>query len=288
MTSDVRIIRSPPRPAAFRDKLAYRPDPSILGTIHRCVKSRCGNSHIAPAEEGARMLQEHADARVLVVDDYEGNVMLLKRLLARHGMTAVETVTDPRTVMARLPELDPDLVLLDLHMPHVDGYMLLKQIRAWVGEAYLPVIVLTADTTPETLLRAVDEGATDFLTKPFNATEIVIRIRNLLQTRRLYRELEALRQPAVVGPSVRGADQGGSGLPQRDQGGPGGVRRNPCGEVEQHPGVETGGDGVQGGGAHAVVGGDPDHVDRADPPGREPVAEADPVARRAFGGALEP
>jgi putative two-component system response regulator len=139
------------------------------------------------------MLQLHADARVLVVDDYEGNVVLLKRLLARHGMAAVETVTDPRTVLSRLPELDPDLVLLDLHMPHVDGYMLLKQIRDWAGEAYLPVIVLTADTTPETLLRAVDEGATDFLTKPFNATEIVIRIRNLLQTRVLYRELKALR-----------------------------------------------------------------------------------------------
>jgi PleD family two-component response regulator len=135
------------------------------------------------------MLQDDTDARVLVVDDQEDNAVLLRRLLARYGMTSVETVTDPREVAGRLPDLDPDLILLDLYMPYIDGFTLLGHIRAWAGAAYLPVIVLTADTTPETLRRALDAGATDFLTKPFNATEIVIRVRNLLQTRRLYRTL---------------------------------------------------------------------------------------------------
>jgi PleD family two-component response regulator len=137
------------------------------------------------------MLEVYADARVLVIDDYEDNVVLLQRLLARHGMRALRTVTDPRLVWNHLDELDPDLVLLDLHMPHIDGYTLLRHLRSWSGDRYLPVIVLTADTSPETLWRVLGDGATDFLTKPFNATEIVIRVRNLLQTRMLDRDLRA-------------------------------------------------------------------------------------------------
>ena len=135
------------------------------------------------------MLQAHAEARVLVVDDHEDNVLLLRRLLTRYGLTDVHTVTDPREVADHLPELSPDLVLLDLYMPYIDGFSLLHEIRRWAAGTYLPVIVLTADTSPETLRRALDAGATDFLTKPFNATEIVIRVRNLLQTRGLYRTL---------------------------------------------------------------------------------------------------
>jgi putative two-component system response regulator len=131
------------------------------------------------------MLEDHRDARVLVVDDYEDNVTLLGRLLGRYGLINIQTVTDPRQVMGHLDDFDPDLVLLDLHMPHIDGYTLLRHVRSWAGQQYLPVIVLTADTSPETLRRALDDGATDFLTKPFNATEIVIRVRNLLHTRSL-------------------------------------------------------------------------------------------------------
>jgi CheY-like chemotaxis protein len=135
------------------------------------------------------MLEPHADARVLVVDDYPENVALLDRLLGSRGLRAVQTITDPRDVIDHLPELNPDLVLLDLHMPWVDGYTVLEHIRSWAAGTYLPVIVLTADTSSETLRRALDVGATDFLTKPFNATEILIRVRNLLETRSLYQLL---------------------------------------------------------------------------------------------------
>jgi PleD family two-component response regulator len=135
------------------------------------------------------MLQAHAGAKVLVVDDHEDNVMLLHRLLTRYGMTDVRTATDPREVIDRLDEFDPDTVLLDLYMPYIDGFGVLHRLREWAAGAYLPVIVLTADTSPEALRRALDAGATDFLTKPFNATEIVIRVRNLLQTRGLFRTL---------------------------------------------------------------------------------------------------
>ncbi|HEY6793771.1 MAG TPA: response regulator [Kineosporiaceae bacterium] len=135
------------------------------------------------------MLQAHADAKVLVVDDHEDNVMLLHRLLSRYGMNAVRTVTDPREAVDQLDRFDPDIVLLDLYMPYIDGFGVLHRLREWAAGAYLPVIVLTSDSSPETLRRALDAGATDFLTKPFNATEIVIRVRNLLQTRSLYRTL---------------------------------------------------------------------------------------------------
>lgn len=144
------------------------------------------------------MLETYADAQVLVIDDYEDNVVLLQRLLARRGLTEIRTATDPRTVWDHLGELDPDLVLLDLHMPYIDGYTLLRHIRAWTGERYLPIIVLTADTSPETLLRVLGDGATDFLTKPFNATEIVIRVRNLLHTRMLDRRLRELGTAPVT------------------------------------------------------------------------------------------
>lgn len=141
------------------------------------------------------MLPKHSDARVLIVDDYADTALLVQRLLARNGMGDVEVVSDPRAVIDHLPQLNPDLVLLDLYMPYVDGYTVLRHIRAWAGQTYLPVVVLTADTRPETLLRAVSDGATDFLAKPFNATEILVRVRNLLQTRALFLALKELDHP---------------------------------------------------------------------------------------------
>jgi PleD family two-component response regulator len=132
------------------------------------------------------MLQTHRGAQVLIVDDYADTALLLQRLLARHGLEHLHVATDPRTVLDHLPELNPDLVLLDLYMPYVDGYTMLRHIRDWAGQEYVPVVVLTADVRPETLLRAITDGAIDFLTKPFNATEILIRVRNLLHTRALH------------------------------------------------------------------------------------------------------
>jgi PleD family two-component response regulator len=141
------------------------------------------------------MLRRYRDARVLIVEDYSDTARLIQRLLARNGLTNVEVATDPRAVIDHLSEFDPDLVLLDLYMPYIDGYTLLRHIRTRSGRTYLAVVILTGDTRPETLLRAVADGATDFLTKPFNATEILIRVRNLLQTRSLYLALAELDDP---------------------------------------------------------------------------------------------
>jgi DNA-binding response OmpR family regulator len=143
------------------------------------------------------LLLDHADARVLIVDFREAE--LLERLLVRHGITRIETASDPRDVLDGIPDFDPDLVLLDLFLPYVDGFTMLRRFRERAGEAYLPVVALTADTAPATLLRAVESGATDFLVKPFNATEIMIRVRNLLVCRSLYLEVRRHTELAAAG-----------------------------------------------------------------------------------------
>jgi putative two-component system response regulator len=134
-----------------------------------------------------RMLQ----SRILVVDDEKQTITLLERFLEREGYTDVHTLTDSRQIVTRFDEIRPDLVILDLHMPHVSGLMVLEFIRASIPrEAYLPVLVLTGDSSADTKLRALSVGATDFLTKPFELFEARYRLRNLLHTRLLHVELE--------------------------------------------------------------------------------------------------
>lgn len=131
-----------------------------------------------------------ARARILVVDDEEANVRLLEAILHRAGCTYVESTTDPRQVEAILSELDPDLVLLDLHMPHLSGFDVMDRLRSRIpSDEYLPVLVLTADVTWETKRRALADGAADFLTKPLDPAEVMLRVGNLLQTRFLHRRL---------------------------------------------------------------------------------------------------
>ncbi|MBW3655653.1 MAG: response regulator [Gemmatimonadetes bacterium] len=131
-------------------------------------------------------------ARILVVDDEPANVLLLERIVRRAGYTEVRTTTDSRTAMAHFSEFRPDLVLLDLNMPFVDGFTLLAQIAQAVPEgSYLPVLVLTANVTRDARERALSSGARDFVTKPFDPAEVLLRIRNLLQTRFLHLGLEA-------------------------------------------------------------------------------------------------
>jgi putative two-component system response regulator len=130
-------------------------------------------------------------ARLLVVDDEESNIRLLHRILSRAGYLHVTGTTDPREVENLVKELHPDLVLLDLHMPHLDGFGVLQQLGPRLsGAGHLPVLMLTGDATPEAKRGALSLGAKDFVAKPFDATEVLLRIRNLLETRFLYRDLE--------------------------------------------------------------------------------------------------
>ncbi len=126
-------------------------------------------------------------ARILVVDDEPANVLLLERVLARAGYRAVRSTTDSRQALRLFQEFEPDLVLLDLRMPNMDGFAVMEQLRPRIPlDAYLPILVLTADVTSEAKEKALSGGAHDFLTKPLDATEVVLRIHNLLQTRALH------------------------------------------------------------------------------------------------------
>jgi putative two-component system response regulator len=124
--------------------------------------------------------------RILVVDDEPANVLALRALLDSWGFRRVETTTDPRDAIARCEAREPDLLMLDLHMPVLDGFDVLSRLRVRTRQSVsLPVLVLTADITPETRRRALDLGARDFVTKPFDPEEVRLRVRNLLEMREL-------------------------------------------------------------------------------------------------------
>lgn len=156
-------------------------------------------------EQNSRSWQQntalYAKMKILVIDDEPANVALLEALLADAGYTRIKSVTDSRLAMDACVSFDPDLVLLDLMMPHVDGFAVLESIRAAAPEAFLPVIVLTADASSNTKLRALRAGATDFLLKPFDQFEVVLRMNNLLETRRLHLQLDM--QVAAYADAVR-------------------------------------------------------------------------------------
>jgi EAL domain-containing protein (putative c-di-GMP-specific phosphodiesterase class I) len=132
-----------------------------------------------------------ASGRAMVVDDQPANVKLLVRLLRAAGMTDVEGFTDPTEALARCAETLPDVLLLDLRMPGVDGFGVMDALRERLApDVFLPVLVLTADDGDAVKQRALAAGAKDFLTKPFDPTEVVLRVANLLETKDLYTRLE--------------------------------------------------------------------------------------------------
>lgn len=145
--------------------------------------------------------ETHA-ARLLIVDDQQANIVLLERLLRRVGYHNLSSTTDAGRACSLVAAVQPDLLLLDLHMPPPDGFTVLEQLgERRATQADLPILVLTADVTPSARQRALMLGASDFLTKPFDATEIVLRIGNLLQTRILHRQLQ--QQNALLEEKVR-------------------------------------------------------------------------------------
>jgi len=133
-------------------------------------------------------------SRILIVDDEPANVLLLEAFLTDTA-TKTRGVTDSLMVEQAFREFEPDLVLLDLRMPQPDGLEILRQLRsARESLGFLPVIVLTADTSRVARNSALVLGADDFLTKPLDRTEVVLRVRNLLRTRDLYVELMSAKQ----------------------------------------------------------------------------------------------
>ena len=139
---------------------------------------------------------EYLEARVLIVDDEPANVRLLERILQREGFSHIESTNDPRQFLALYAARRPDILLLDLHMPGMDGFAVMEQLKGRIPpHEFIPILVLTADITPQARQRALSAGAKDFLTKPVDPTEVVLRIRNLLEARlaQIRANLERLR-----------------------------------------------------------------------------------------------
>lgn len=139
--------------------------------------------------------------KVLVIDDEPANVALLADMLGEGGYSRIKSITDSRLATETIRNFEPDLILLDLMMPHVDGFAILDAVRADAAETFLPIIVLTADANETTKLRALRYGATDFLLKPFDQIEVLLRMANLLETRRLHLQLDM--QVAAYADAVR-------------------------------------------------------------------------------------
>jgi PAS domain S-box-containing protein len=138
----------------------------------------------------------HADeifqANILIVDDQESNIELLQQLLADNGYTNVHVTQKPEGVCALHRKCNFDLILLDLQMPVMDGFAVMEGLKTSTSDDYLPVIVLTAQ--PGHKLRALQAGAKDFISKPFDLAEVKSRIYNMLEVRMLYKKLAAFNQ----------------------------------------------------------------------------------------------
>jgi DNA-binding response OmpR family regulator len=144
-------------------------------------------------------------SRILIVDDQPGNLRLLEDLLGREGFGNVLSTTDSTQVVDLYTAFDPDLVLLDLLMPGLDGFAVLERLaRCRAPDDFRPVLVLTADATRDAKRRALSLGAKDFLTKPFDTVEAMLRIWNLLETRQLYKRLRQVVPDAAPPVTWRG------------------------------------------------------------------------------------
>ena len=141
-------------------------------------------------------------ARILIVDDQPANVRLLEKLLSRAGYTNMVSTTDPREAESLFVTRAPDIVVLDLNMPYLDGFAVMDRLRPHIpDQTYLPILVLTADASSETKKRALSAGAMDFLTKPFDHVEVELRLRHLLDARFLHLQLR--NQNTILEDKVR-------------------------------------------------------------------------------------
>ncbi|MBT8488261.1 MAG: response regulator, partial [Gemmatimonadetes bacterium] len=148
---------------------------------------------IAPARESAGSSPQRR--RILVVDDEAPIARALDRILTRAGFGEIVVETDPNRALRSADARDYDAILLDLHMPGVDGFDLMGRFVEQIGEeAYAPIIVITGDRRFNVRERALESGAKDFLQKPFEPAEVVARLRNIIETARMHRRLTSFNE----------------------------------------------------------------------------------------------
>ena len=132
------------------------------------------------------------NANILIVDDRESSVQLLEQMLRADGYQNITSTMDPHAVCALHRDNHYDLILLDLNMPGMDGFQVMEELKQIKADSYLPVLVITVH--PDHKLRALQAGAKDFISKPFDLVEIKTRIHNMLEVRLLYKQAEQYGQ----------------------------------------------------------------------------------------------
>jgi putative two-component system response regulator len=137
----------------------------------------------------AKTMKWERPARILVIDDQEQNIRLLTRILEKDGYEEVRSTSNSAEALGIYKEFKPDLVLLDVHMREKDGFEVLQEIVAHNANTHVPVLMITADDSAAVKHRALALGAKDFIGKPFDSGEVLLRIRNLLETQLLYERL---------------------------------------------------------------------------------------------------
>jgi len=165
--------------------------PAVLAHLHHQLEGAVAIVSGRPIDMSARVFR---NARILIVDDEPMNVDLLRRLLERAGFSRLESTNDSREAVDLYVKFRPDLILLDLHMPHRDGLEVMDELNQIAEASYLPILMLTGDDTPEAKREALSRGAKDFLNKPFHSDEVLLRIGTLLETRFLYLQIQSQNQ----------------------------------------------------------------------------------------------
>ncbi|MCZ6799058.1 MAG: response regulator [Nitrospirae bacterium] len=144
---------------------------------------------------------QRKNAKILIVDDQSTNVMLLETILKSAGYQNIHTTSNSKGTLDLFRVLNPDLVLLDIRMPDVDGFQVMGQLKVLKPHDYLPILVLSAETEQSVRVQALDAGAKDFLNKPFDKIEVLMRIRNLLEASLLHKQFS--RQNSELEEQVR-------------------------------------------------------------------------------------
>jgi signal transduction histidine kinase len=147
-------------------------------------------------EEGKTLIDSTLkNANILIIDDQQANIDVLTGLLDIKGFTNYTAIRDSRQSISLFEKFKPDLLLLDLNMPYLTGFQVMMQLKDIIPvNTYFPILVLTADITPESKQKALTCGASDFLTKPFDLIEVNLRMKNLLKTRYFHQQLENQNQ----------------------------------------------------------------------------------------------
>jgi putative two-component system response regulator len=131
--------------------------------------------------------ENERNERILIVDDEAANLKLLDKMLRGQGYPNLVLLEDPREVLNCYQQARPDLILLDINMPHLDGYQVMEQLKSLQDPLLPPIVILTAQNGKDYLLRALAAGARDFITKPFDRNELLMRARNLLDAQLAHR-----------------------------------------------------------------------------------------------------